>query len=280
MTCKEFDEIWDDLLDSRNAGLGVRASNSTLPASPAQPSDLLQSLRGHATECPECRLRLPARETLWQAIAVWSAGPKASPSDGLADRILAAISEQTELIPARRNGRRWSRAWMAGITATAAAAALAMFSLSRVDHATGSPRAVDPYAARSVERFEPNPTPRAELVALNQALADASEATWDLAHAASAPAVRLGREVFNGRDETSLDADRDRTGTVMKIFSSELPGEVVTKALNQFSEGISAEVGPISNSARRALDYLKGAIQAPGDEAETPTTAKPDPKGA
>lgn len=254
MRCQDFERIWDDILDAGNPPLGGRGPDMESPPSTSREQDLLQSLRDHAFGCADCRLRMSQFETLRRAIQSWEHAPKASPSTDLVDRILpAALNENAKLIPLR-NRRLWSRYGFAGTAATAAAALLiALYPGHQRPRPLPGPR---PNA--------PKQPPRVDLPALNQAIVEASDATWDLAYVASAPAVRLGRHVFDGTGSMSPEAD-------------ESPGEVVSEVLSRFGQEISAGVRPLSDSARRAVKYLKDAVPPPGKPSEA--APRPDTKG-
>jgi hypothetical protein len=190
---------------------------------------------------------------LRRALQSWEHAPKAVPPTDLADRILlAALDENARLIPLR-NRRIWSRVGITGIAATAAAVATLMVALN-----PGNNR---PRPVPTPGPIGPKPPPQADLHALNQALADASDATWELAYVTSAPAVRLGRHVF---DDPAEQVDSDAA-----LFPAEAAGEVVSEVLSRLGAEISAGVRPLSDSARRAFNYLQRAVPQPGEAIET-----------
>jgi hypothetical protein len=192
-------------------------------------------------------------ETLRRAILSWENAPKASPSTDLVDQILsAARNESAQLIPLR-NRRLWSSYGIAGTAAAAAALLIAIY------HGDQRPRPI-----LGPRPNVPETPPRIDLPALNRAIVEASDATWDLAYVASAPAVRLGRHVFDGTESMSPEA-------------AESPGEVVSEVLNRFGQEISAGVRPLSDSARRAIKYLKDVVPPPGEAIEA--APRPDTKG-
>lgn len=254
MRCQDFERIWDGLLDAGNLPHGGRGPGTESPLSKSRERDLLQSLRDHSYGCPDCRLRMSQFETLRRAIQSWEHAPKVLPSTDLVDRILAAaLNENAKLIPLR-NRRLWSSYGIAGLAATAAAALLiALYPGHQRPRPIPGPRP-----------NVPETPPRIDLPALNQAIVEASDATWDLAYVASAPAVRLGRHVLRGTESVRPEAD-------------ESPGEVVSEVLNQFGQEISAGVRPLSDSARRAIKYLKDVVPPPGEAIEA--ARRPNTKG-
>jgi hypothetical protein len=203
-------------------------------------------------------------ETLRKAIQTWEQLPRLVPSDDLTDRILFAISNDAVLpIPstksfARRNLR------IAGLAASAAAVLLAYAVYPRSNRpsvAFGTRESAPPLARTEARQS----SPQVDLPTLNQAIADASDATWELAYAASAPAVRIGRQVFEPPATSASEPDEASRAQAVSsaevgLFDANAPGDVVSETLNQFSEGISEGVWPISNSARRALDFLRTAV--------------------
>jgi hypothetical protein len=223
---------------------------------------------------------------LRQAIQSWHHAPKAAPSTDLADRILAAVADENARLIPFRNRRLWQRGWTIGLAATAAAA-LAIVIYPRHDRSRPLPNAPGP--ERSIARIEPetNPKPKpttpaeVDLPALNQALTDASDATWDLAYAASGPAVRLGRQVFDRPAGSGPSRSPDEPGPSSRpgIFPAEAPGEVVSDALSRFGKEISEGVRPLSDSALRAINFLQRAVPSPVPAIETPPPMS-DSKGA
>jgi len=217
-------------------------------------------------------------ETLRDAIRSWELAPKATPSDDLVDRIFLAVSN-TDVSPAKlRNRRLENRRWVVGLSATAATA-LAITIQFGANRSRPVPwfQGSDPNPPPG--RIDRRPTVSADLFALNQALTDASDATWDLAYAASGPALRLGRRVFDHPAGSNTGPTDSEANTRMDILSTGTPGEVVSEALNQFGEGISKGVRPLSNSARQALDFLQSNDQQHDGPIELPPT-HPDSRGA
>jgi hypothetical protein len=203
-------------------------------------------------------------EILRMAIQTWEQTPRAVPSDDLIDRILATASDDGALPINSRKSFAHRHFRLVGIAASAAAIFLAYAVHPRGDR---PPTVSEPgESAPSLVQIKPRQSsPRVDLPTLNRAIADASDATWELAYAASAPAVRIGRQVFE--PTTSLASDSRKSGPAqdvptdeVELFDANAPGEVVSETLNQFGEGISEGVRPISNSARRALDFLRTAV--------------------
>jgi len=140
------------------------------------------------------------------------------------------------------------------------AAAAAILAAAWLGHAArnGPGRAVPPgpaAASRIVLAPPRNPAPAPAPIptrSLEEALAEATEATIELAREASAPAARIGREAFDLEGpggfpaETSADADPARVSP---------PG-----LLGAVGERVNAGIRPISGSARHAFSFLLGPV--------------------
>ena len=192
MNCQEFDELWNDLLDVETAGRTAPRHRPGRPIGPLRPTRE-RATAAHAQSCPRCRPIHERYERLRQAIRARNDSPRSfpAPSPELVQRILAASVPR-----ARRSGSgvrpcrsgaaqpRWS-CWpcprfpaMESSDGFLSAASRECDSvrqrLRRTDRGCGPSRGRD----------------------LSVALADATEATWDLAWTTSGPAARLGRQVI------------------------------------------------------------------------------------
>ncbi len=219
-------------------------------------ADLLASLREHARTCHVCQPRMQPLETLLQALRQWEQVPKPVPSPGLTDRILAAVEDDRARVLPLRNRPLGNAA--------------ALLAVALQPWNSPAPRGAIPPNA-NLTRAEPETSPP-DMHALNQAIADASDATWDLAYAASAPAVRLGRQVFDSSEGTDASSRPD-------LFPAGAAGELVSEALSRFGEEISAGVRPISDSARRAIEFLQESVPPTDGGADLPPVP-PASKGA
>lgn len=175
MTCHEFDQRWNYLLD-------LRAASSP---------DLEAALSAHAASCASCRDRAAGYESLRRAFGSWGATPPSSPA--LTDRIL--VARAVESVPTRN----W--AYTAAFGWAAAAAVLLAAGLGMLLRNAGPPSPdVGPTLA------QPSPT-------LSESLATARAATLDLARETSAPAARLGRLVIASTGTPAADAGMDPFST-------------------------------------------------------------------
>jgi hypothetical protein len=167
MICEDFDRLWNERLDARDAAV----------------PEVERALETHASGCEPCRAAAARYELLRQALLAW--GPSPAPPAGFVERVLAAHEHEgrrPRTLPIPR-GARW---------AAAAVLLLGMGLAIRVaTHRAGQP-ANAPLAAKV-------PVPRP----LSAALADAASATIDLARTTSEPAARVGRRVL----ATSLPAE-------------------------------------------------------------------------
>jgi len=115
----------------------------------------------------------------------------------------------------------------------------------------------------SVESRDPDSV-RGEL--LNTALADATDATWDLARLASEPAARIGRQVFDAA--TSPERTPSPPGVVVGAMPDSVsvpslgtlaPDSAAAVAtLQQVGDHLASGVRPLSSTARQAFGFLLG----------------------
>lgn len=221
MTCDDFLAGWNARVDDPGSFAIDRA-------------DVLDA---HSASCEPCRRLASGFRLLAQSMP-----PPAIP-EGLSDRVLAAWSardrrDRRTLVPIR-----W--AWAAGLAA-AAALTLAIF-------APWTPR-----VGRDAEVAKTQ-TPKARN--LGSSLARATFATLDLAREASAPAARLGQDVYVASltSEIVWPVGIERTAAPSELFQS-------------MSRKVNSSVLPLSGTARRAFSFLI----APTSGAAVKTSTKDD----
>lgn len=215
MTCDDYRALWNRRLDD--------------PASFEDSS--LARIAAHDDACPPCRQLGASFRIMLRPLT-----PPAVP-EGLADRILASWDRDTpDVVPSRRPAARV----VAIAIGLAAAALLGVWLVPRPVPARREgrptivvvvPRAVRPWAS---------------------SLADATSATLDLAREASAPAARVGQEVFiaSGRAEVSWPVAIE-------------PPKPPSGMLESVSKSVNSGVKPLSDSARRAFSFLAPASRPP-----------------
>ena len=98
-----------------------------------------------------------------------------------------------------------------------------------------------------------NPIPMSR--PLGTALADATEATIDLAREASAPAARIGREI--------LDLDNLMDSVTIKGPAPIAEDSTASDLIQNVGQRVNASVRPISGSARHAFSFLLGPLPGP-----------------
>jgi hypothetical protein len=269
MNCQEFDDRWNDLLDIETAGRHTQRTGATGDHNDPSPDDL--AVRGHAQACARCRPIHDRYERLRQALRARDTGfrPIPVPTPDLTRRILAASCS-----PPRRRFWRTALPIAAGAIAASVLLALAIaampWSLRRL--ATDRRNQIASRPQRSVSA--PPLEHRSRGRDLTEALAEATEATWDLAWTTSGPAARLGRQVLVAATSTDDDANSGSTGTsdprlglgalapVFRVVSDSAPG---SELIQKVGDGLSASVRPLSSSARQAFGFLR-----------TPMLGKPD----
>ncbi len=81
MNCRDFERLWNELIDA----------GSRSPADDHSRTDTERetALFQHAATCPACRRSAAGYQALQRAILAWGKAPE--PSHGLTDRILAAV---------------------------------------------------------------------------------------------------------------------------------------------------------------------------------------------
>lgn len=212
MNCREFDDLWNEWLDAR---------------SPGRPA-MDPGLEAHSSACDRCRKIAAGYQVLTQAMASWPAIP--APSAGSLDRLYALK------VPPARTRRRARLVYWAPL-----ATAAAVFGMVWLGEPARTPD-LPPTSAPPSRVATPRP--------LGAALAEATEATIDLAREASAPATRIGREVIE-YEEAAL-SDPSKPGAAEEVAST------ASELLQTVGEQVNAGVRPISGSARHAFSFLLG----------------------
>lgn len=262
MNCRDFERTWNELfdVDSAHAGNQVAA-----PAAVERKLELLE----HAARCPACGRLAAGYEALHGAILAW--GPPPAPSADLTNRILVAAHAQ---LPSHRHRAgishpiRWV-ATAASVVAIVTVGLVAKFSIER----TRGPEQVSGNGASALlsRGSERSGSPR-----LNDALASATEATWDLARSASEPAARLSLPFLDAATEPGTQASDTQPGTVsVPSLDSFTPDSAVAVAtIQQVGDRLANGVRPLSSSARQAFSFLLGPAQPKPETRANPPAAR------
>jgi hypothetical protein len=232
MNCREFQDGWDEMLDARSA----------------PPADLERALESHASACPRCGVLSARYQVLSQAIATLR--PPAPSAESIERLYRLTVPSTPPVIPIGRPKSRTRRL----ATMAVAASAFALAWLGGDWWPSGKP--AGPRPPGTSIRVAPRR-------ALGAALAEATEATLDLAREASVPASRIGREVLDlGRLTTSgLDLPPKLADKARPTVEADSPAPDLLKAVG---ERVGAGVRPLSGSARHAFGFLLGAPDKPG----------------
>lgn len=208
--CGDFERLWNQRLDER--GGASRELESALDA--------------HAAGCARCRSLGARYHTLAQAIR--ALGPPPVVPAGFVTRVLSQPRQPNRWI-LRRLGP------LAAAAAVLVAAVLGSRSWKAGDGAGRSPPAV---AVRSIDPRE-----------VSEAVAEASSATLVLAREASAPAARLGRQVFQ------TDAAGETPTISLRVPD---PAGLISGGVLWLRVGERVESGfrPLSGTARHAFGFL------------------------
>ena len=225
MNCREFEKLWDDLLDARWEPLAHHE----------------RTLEAHASGCPRCRALSSRYQLLGQAVS--SLRPPTPSAESIERLYALTVPAKPPRIAIKfSNGRHRLR----GSLAAAAAFALAWLGGGWWPTHEPALRPAPNTGSASVSRR-----------ALGLVLANATEATLDLAREASAPASRIGREVLD------LGQSSD-SSPVPDPESSQEPEATPSDLLKAVGERVGAGVKPISGSARHAFSFLLGPPDQPG----------------
>jgi hypothetical protein len=278
IACRDFELQWNELLD------GCRAPDKSRFDRGSSATERV--LMDHAARCAACRLKAAKYEALRSAIL--ACGPPPPVPAGLADRILSELKAPTNSAwPAYATARRparWTpaRRWIA--VASFAALVVIGVVLDRM-MPTGQPIVLHPAPVeeRRDRRVEPGTGP-VDYRALNTALADATEATLDLARAASEPAARIGRQVIDaaarhepGATEVAPAAGPDSIAMTMPVPSLDAlaPDPAAAAAVwQQVGDGLASGVRPLTSTARHAFGFLMGPAQVKPELRTRPSAEK------
>ena len=226
MNCRRFEEGWNELLDSRPGGS----------------SGLERALEAHASACERCRGVSARYRVLRKAASVLRPPPR--PSVGSLERLYGLTVPPTPTATVGRRSWRWHWAPLASAAALLVVACLVEIGL------TPERLAERPVSAPGLPVVAARP--------LETALAEATEATLDLAKQASAPASRIGREILDlGKVSTSPPVG----GAEPELGSED--GSSPPEVLRSVGERLTAGVRPISGSARHAFSFLLGPPPEP-----------------
>lgn len=240
MNCRDFDHIWNRLLDGEPRS---RRRDDAHAHSAATRTELETRLREHAAACEECRERHRRFEALRRALSAWAALPQvsAAPTQMLTERVLRAVE------PRRRRSRAAASA-LAAAAVGAAVVVIASFKPSfRPDATLKSP----PTALNE---------PRKESGLLRAAVNNATAASWQLARLTTEPAARLGREMidasfaFPPREPPVLEM------ALLEPFPAASTADADSYAPELFSRMggyLTAGVEPVSTTAREAFGFLR-----------------------
>jgi hypothetical protein len=268
MKCQEFEQTWIDLLDTETLGR-IAGDTSTALTDP----DLARrehEAREHARRCARCGPAHARNETLRQALRAWTTRNERAPgpSPDLLTRVLAESA-----LAARLRTRRRRLVWSIG--AGLAAALLAFLFLPgpwRLDRGGGHGR-VRAAGARGTTDAD----------VLREALADATDATWDLARTTSEPAARLGREVIeaatqareqDGAESSGGDSTAFRLASLSSVLRGGATSSTGAALLQDLGDGLAASVRPLSSSARQAFGFLRTPNVEKREHAGTPPASK------
>jgi hypothetical protein len=271
MTCQEFDQIWNELLDAETAAsqMSARGDDAFQSARAARE----EAARSHARNCPRCRHAGARNELLRRALRSWTPGALASVDSDLVDRIVISARPSPG-----RSVRRVCATILLATTSLAAAAVLLLMVAPvqwRLDPPAAGRAADRPLAAGGGEPV----VPRADARRLSNALVSATEATWDLARTTSEPAARLGRQVIEAATQTEGSADpTSAPGSPLVAFPSvfqDLPQSTTGAAwLQDMGDGLAASVRPLSTTARQAFGFLRTPLLGKAGNPINPPASK------
>jgi hypothetical protein len=266
MNCRDFERIWNELIDVRSQSPGDDHARAA--------ADRESSLFQHAATCAACRRSAAGYEVLHQAILAWGNAPE--PPRGLTDRVLAAVEAppRASRATARLSHPSISNRWW--IAAAASILALLTFGVifSRMNVNVARDRG-------RLAQGVPVPAPDSggnpsESAGLNDALASASEATWDLALSASEPAARLSRQFLDAAGEPDIPRNSGSSAAVsVPSLDSITPDSAsAVETIQQVGDRLASGVRPLSSSARQAFGFLLGPPPPKPDVRANPPAAR------
>lgn len=193
-------------------------------------------LAEHAAGCASCHSILVGFDALQAALL--RPAPAMLPNRDLAAAVIAEIGRPRRSILAMPLARAGDWRW--AVAATVLAAGVVGLGIAR----WGGDRPAE--VASEGQRIA-NPQ-------LQQSLADARAATWALAEETTAPAARVGRDLFNPGP-----TDLAPSPTLSLVD----PAEPAAEALRSVGEGLEAGVRPLGGSARHAFGFLVPNLRRP-----------------
>jgi hypothetical protein len=274
--CHEFERAWNELLDSGTADAAHRE----------------RALLEHAAACPTCRQVAERYQGLIRALRAWGPPPTAPP--GLADRILAEFEARgPSARPLLRSARRRLPGNRAFLPLAAAGLAACLLVVIGIDRWGSKPplNVGNEMPAGPGQHTKAGATPAPVIPgSLNVALADATEATWELARLASEPAARISRQMIDaatgpdsgaarGLADGVADADADAVPVsvaVPRLDALAPDSEAAAVLLEHFGADLATGVRPLSSTARHAFGFLLG----PAPFKQEVRTKSPAEKGA
>jgi hypothetical protein len=262
MNCRDFERIWNERIDASSSPLGDLGRGTT--------GGNEFALLKHAAGCSTCRRKLAGYQALERSILAW--GPAPPPPAELADRIVVAARAQQP--SARQRAHPWQPrlrlmpflAVAASVVAVITAGVMTRISIERTrdrDRVASVPPGTSPSPSSD----------RSDGPKLNEALASATEASWDLARSASEPAARLSRQLLDAATESGPDQPRQSSGAVsvpsLDAFAPDSAAAAAT--IQQVGDRLANGVRPLSSSARQAFGFLLGPAPAkPNNRAKPP----------
>ncbi len=266
----------------------TRAASATGPQPVA--TELEHALIDHAGRCPACHDVATRYQILRRALHVWNSPPLA-PAD-LADRIVLADANAdapAASVWAVVGERKRERLWPLVLTwvSVSAACCLGLAVMNSLIERERNKLPIPPtqLVGPAVELHSvgsPAGGHLADSRVLNDALAEATRATWDLALSASEPAARISRQMLDAatepqvkRADSAIPARPGEVGVTLPTLTSLAPDSAAAKAmLQEVGDRLASGVGPLSKTARHAFGFLLGPAPAKLEGRNTPPAAK------
>jgi len=284
MTCREFERKFNELFDGEEGG----EARARLRAAIA--TDLERALIDHASRCPACHETAARYQILRRALQAWNSPPVA-PSD-LVDRILQADAKTDApaasawaVVGEHTRERLWPIA-LASV-AVAAACMLALGHLNSLLQRQRQHLLMPPTTSvgpkDDLHSVGSQPGVRlADSRLLNDALAEATSATWDLARSASEPAARISRQMLDAaiepdsrpRDLGNRGREAEVSVTMPTLTSLAPDPSAAGTMLQEVGDRLASGVGPLSSTARHAFGFLLGPAPTKLEGRKTPPAAK------
>jgi hypothetical protein len=265
MNCRDFERIWNERIDARSSPSG------DLGARTAPGSEL--ALLEHTATCSACRRKMAGYQALERSILAW--GPPPAPPADLADRILVAARAQ------HASGRQGAHTWDRGrrlirflVAAASIMAIIAAGVMTRISIDRSRDR--DRLASATPGHSASPSSDRSDGPKLNEALASATEASWDLARSASEPAARLSRQFLDAATDAGPERPHESSGAVavpsLDAFAPDSAAAVAT--IQQVGDRLANGVRPLSSSARHAFGFLLGPAPAKPENRANPPASR------